>query len=166
MELILLTIILSASIYIIKKCSSSFDIAANFLTRNLAEGIKGPTINAIASSLPELLITSIFLFFFQDIQGFLAGYATIIGSSVFNIAVIPVVAYLFIYIKRGRETVFTINKLIVKQDTYFLLGSIVILSLGFYLGVGIILSSLLIMFYILYIIYVIKTRFKVNYIFI
>jgi len=40
------------SIHIIRKCSSSFDIASNYLTRGLGEGVKGPTINAIASSLP------------------------------------------------------------------------------------------------------------------
>ena len=45
------------SSYCIWKASSSFDIASSFLTRNIGEGIKGPTINAIASSLPELLIS-------------------------------------------------------------------------------------------------------------
>ena len=68
------------------KISSSFDLAANFLTRNWGEGLKGPTVNAIASSLPELLITFMFLFYFGNLEGFSAGYATIIGSSIFNIA--------------------------------------------------------------------------------
>ena len=50
-----------------RRCSSSFDIAANYLTRGFGEGVKGPTINAIASSLPELLISSLFLFYFKDV---------------------------------------------------------------------------------------------------
>ena len=49
------------STYLIWKASESFDIASSYLTRNLNEGIKGPTINAIASSLPELLISFFFL---------------------------------------------------------------------------------------------------------
>ena len=158
MDTIITLLILCISVYIMKKCSSSFDIAASFLTRNLGEGIKGPTINAIASSLPELLITSIFLFYFKDINGFLAGYATIVGSSVFNIAIIPVIAYLFVYILKGTKTRFIINKSIIKQDTFFLLGAILILSLGFYLNIGIYLSLLLMVFYVIYIIYIIKNR--------
>ena len=56
-------------------------ILRNYLTRGLGEGVKGPTINVVASSLPELLISSLFLFYYKDIEGFSAGYGTIIGSS-------------------------------------------------------------------------------------
>jgi len=141
-----------------RKCSSSFTTAADFLTRDLGEGIKGPTINAVASSLPELLISSLFLFYFKDIKGFSAGYGTIIGSSAFNITLIPVISFLYLYITKGKDKVFQINKLIVKQDAFFLLGSIAILSLGFLIGINFYLSLLLILFYILYIFFVIKTR--------
>tara|TARA_B100001059_G_C17298542_1_gene316289 strand:+ start:126 stop:299 length:174 start_codon:yes stop_codon:yes gene_type:complete len=55
------------------KVSSSFDLAANFLTKNMGEGIKGPTVNAVASSLPELLISFLFLFFYKDTGVFSAG---------------------------------------------------------------------------------------------
>ena len=89
------------STYLIWKASESFDIASSYLTRNLNEGIKGPTINAIASSLPELLISFFFLFYIGDLKGFSAGYATIIGSSIFNIAIIPTVSFLVIYYKNG-----------------------------------------------------------------
>ena len=99
-------VILIFSIFIMRKCASSFDIAANFLSLNLGEGVKGPTINAIASSLPELLISSLFLFYFKDIMGFAAGYGTIIGSSAFNIALIPVISFVYLYYTKGRDTVF------------------------------------------------------------
>ena len=92
-----------------RKCSSTFDVASSFLTRNLGEGIKGPTINAIASSFPELLISSMFLFYFKDVKGFSAGFATIIGSSAFNIAVIPVLSFLYVY-SYNKSKVFEINK--------------------------------------------------------
>ncbi|MBC8397444.1 MAG: hypothetical protein H8E16_10150 [Flavobacteriales bacterium] len=146
------------SIHIMRRCSSSFDIAANYLTRGLGEGVKGPTINAVASSLPELLISSLFLFYFKDITGFSAGYGTIIGSSAFNIALIPVISFAYLYYTKGRKKVFEINKQIVKQDALFLLGSISILSLGFFFGVNLYLALFLILFYFIYIFYVIKTR--------
>ena len=41
-------LILLVAIHVMRKCASSFDIAASYLTRGLGEGIKGPTINAIA----------------------------------------------------------------------------------------------------------------------
>ena len=146
------------SIYIMRQCSLSFDIAANYLTRGFGEGVKGPTINAVASSLPELLISSLFLFYYKDIEGFSAGYGTIIGSSAFNIALIPVISFVYLYFKKGRNIIFDINKSIVKQDAFFLLGSIIILSFGFFFGVNIFLALSLIFFYLVYIFYVIKTR--------
>ena len=69
-----------------------------------------------------------FLFYFKDIKGFSAGYGTIIGSSAFNIALIPVISFVYLYITKGKEKVFQINKSIVKQDALFLLGAITILS--------------------------------------
>lgn len=157
--MILLSILyLIISIHIIRKSSSSFDIAANFLTMNVGEGIKGPTINAIASSLPELLISSLFLFYFKDLEGFSAGYGTIIGSSAFNIALIPVIAFIFIRYSKAKSKVFEINKSIVKQDTFFLLCSIFILSAGFFFSANFLWASSLILFYLIYIYYVIKTR--------
>jgi len=141
-----------------RRCSLSFDIAANYLTRGLGDGVKGPTINAVASSLPELLISSLFLFYFKDIKGFSAGYGTIIGSSAFNIALIPVISFVYLYYRKGRNKVFEINKYIVKQDTLFLIGAIFILSFGFYFGINFYLAISLILFYIIYIFYVINTR--------
>ena len=105
-------------------------MAANYLTRNIGEGLKGPTVNAVASSLPELMISSLFLFFYKDINGFSAGFATIIGSSAFNIAIIPVIAYIFAF-KKNQIKAFKIDKKIVLQDGIFLLISIVLLGLGF-----------------------------------
>jgi len=151
------------SIHIMRRCSLSFDIAANYLTRGLGDGVKGPTINAVASSLPELLISSLFLFYFKDITGFAAGYGAIIGSSAFNIALIPVISFAYLYYTKGREKEFEINKQIVKQDALFLLGSIFILSLGFFFGMNLYLALFLILFYLIYIFYVIKTRVSKKY---
>lgn len=151
-------LVLIFSVIIMRRCSSSFDIAANYLTRGLGEGIKGPTINAIASSLPELLISSMFLFYFRNIEGFSAGFATIVGSSAFNIALIPIISFLYVSYINDTNKKFHINKLIVKQDTLFLLGSILILFLGFNFGINLFFAICLISFYLIYIYFVIKTR--------
>ncbi|MBL6658462.1 MAG: hypothetical protein ISP73_07690 [Flavobacteriales bacterium] len=146
------------STYLIWKVSSSFDIASSYLTRNFNEGIKGPTVNAIASSLPELLISFFFLFYIGDVQGFSAGYATIIGSSIFNIAIIPTVSFLIIYYQKGIE-LFPTDKKIIEQDGFFLIITELTLLVGLYLGdISIMLSIILILLYCLYIVFVFKKR--------
>ena len=102
----------SFSIYIIWVSSKNFDIAASYISRNLPDGIKGPTINAVASSFPELIISSLFLFYYSDVVGFSAGYATIVGSAAFNITVIPVIAS-WIYFKNNSSNNISINKTVI-----------------------------------------------------
>ena len=65
------------------------------------------------------MISSMFLFYFKDIEGFSGGFATIIGSSAFNIAIIPVVSFCSIYFI-DQKIKFKLNKVIIKQDTIFL----------------------------------------------
>lgn len=146
------------STYLIWKASDSFDIASSYLTRNLNEGIKGPTINAIASSLPELLISFFFLFYIGDLEGFSAGYATIIGSSIFNIAIIPAVSFLIIYYKKGI-LLFPTDKKIIEQDGFFLIVTEIALLAGLYFGgISIYLVTILIVLYCIYIFLVFKKR--------
>ena len=158
--MIISLIIIIICSYIIWKSSESFDIASSYLTRNLNEGIKGPTINAIASSLPELLISFIFLFYIGDLEGFSAGYATIIGSSIFNIAIIPTISFFVIYYKQGKPLIPT-DKDIIAQDGFFLIITEIILLIGLFLGgISIYLASTLIILYCIYILIVFKKRNK------
>ena len=158
--MIISLIIIIICSYIIWKSSESFDIASSYLTRNLNEGIKGPTINAIASSLPELLISFIFLFYIGDLEGFSAGYATIIGSSIFNIAIIPTISFFVIYYKQGKP-LFPSDKDIIAQDGFFLIITEIILLIGLFLGgISIYLASTLIILYCIYILIVFKKRNK------
>ena len=83
-----LAIIVVASIVIMYACDS-FDKASAYLGRNMKPGVKGATINAIASSLPELMTALFLLFLYHDQDGFSAGIATTAGSAVFNSVVIP-----------------------------------------------------------------------------
>lgn len=153
-------ITICVSTYLIWKASESFDIASSYLTRNLTEGIKGPTVNAIASSLPELLISFFFLFYIGDLEGFSAGYATIIGSSIFNIAIIPTISFLVIYYKKGTP-LFPTDKKIIEQDGFFLIITEVALFAGLYFGgISIYLAAILILLYCLYIFLVFLIRNK------
>ena len=146
------------SIYLIWLASKNFDYAASYISRNLPNGIKGPTINAVASSLPELLISSLFLFYYNDITGFSAGYATIIGSAAFNISVIPVLASWF-YFKTTKSTSLKINTVIISQDSFFNLISILFLGITFFIGTISMFSSLILMLiYLIYIYFVFKFR--------
>ena len=57
----------------------------------MSEGVRGGTINAISSSLPELLTTLIALFLLSDAEGFSVGIGTTAGSALFNGMIIPAV---------------------------------------------------------------------------
>ena len=81
---------LSLSItWIIAKACDYFEGAADFLGRNMPPGVKGATINAVGSSMPELLTTFALLFFLDHAGAFGAGIALTAGSAVFNSVFIP-----------------------------------------------------------------------------
>jgi len=128
----------------------SFEGAADYLGRNMKPGVKGATINAIGSSLPELFTTAIFLFgphFSEELfgkigQGFAAGIATCAGSAVFNAVIIPAFCIFFVFAKgvrtqtgfvRVREIVLN-RRVVFKDGLFFLLATsllIFFLSMSF-----------------------------------
>ena len=91
MDLLLVLLIVVACSMVIMFACNSFEDASDFLGRDMAPGIKGATINAIGSSLPELFTTFCLLFLYFDEGGLAAGIATCAGSAVFNAALIPFV---------------------------------------------------------------------------
>ena len=101
--------------WILAKACDGFEAAADYLGRNLGEGTKGATINAIGSSMPELLVTSIYLFAYMDTTGFAGGIGTTAGSAVFNAMVIPALVILFVLLK-NRSTKIVLSKAVVLRD--------------------------------------------------
>ncbi|GMR23506.1 MAG: sodium:calcium antiporter [Acidobacteriota bacterium] len=101
-----LALITFASV-VIMFASETFESASSYLGRNMAAGIKGATINAAGSSMPELLTTAVFLFVYEDLDGFSAGVATAAGSAVFNGLIIPALCIFVVVIwgtkKNGVE---------------------------------------------------------------
>ncbi|MEZ6128134.1 MAG: hypothetical protein R3C59_05605 [Planctomycetaceae bacterium] len=83
-----LLLILMCCLFIWRACDG-FELASEYVGRNLSEGVRGGTINAISSSLPELCTTLIALFVMSDTDGFSVGIGTTAGSALFNGMIIP-----------------------------------------------------------------------------
>ena len=88
---------LTLSAIVIMYAADAFEGASGYLGRDMPPGVRGATINAIGSSLPELLTTLVFLFgpillpdlYGSEAEGFSSGIATCAGSAVFNAVIIP-----------------------------------------------------------------------------
>lgn len=106
--------------YVIWKASDGFEAASNYLGRNMSDGVKGATINAVGSSLPELMTAMIALLWYHDRDGFGFGVAATAGSALFNTFIIPsfviLVVVLFTQVKK-----ISISKKVVLRDGLFLL---------------------------------------------
>ena len=101
-ELVISLGLVTLASVVIMYASDTFEKASSYLGRNMAAGIKGATINAAGSSMPELLTTAVFLFFYHDVDGFSAGVATAAGSAVFNGLIIPALC-IFVVTLWGTE---------------------------------------------------------------
>ena len=71
MGLLIPLIVIAFCGYIIWRAGDSFVEGSNYIGRNLSEGVKGATINAVASSMPELFIALFFFFTLKIILVFL-----------------------------------------------------------------------------------------------
>ncbi len=105
---------------IIWRASDGFAIASDFIGRNLSDGVRGATINAIGSSLPELFTSLFFLFYLKDVDGFSGGIGTTAGSAIFNSMIIPA-AVILVVIVLGITKVIRISKKVIRRDGYSLI---------------------------------------------
>lgn len=125
MEIAVSLILIFVSSIIIWRSTDGFELASDFLGRRLTKGIKGATINAVASSMPEFLSTIFFLFYLQDANGFSGGIGITGGSAVFNILVIPICIYFVLLFSQG------IKKIPVQRKTFLRDGLILLVMTGF-----------------------------------
>jgi len=116
------------SCFIIWRSAAGFEIASDYLGRKLSHGIKGATINAIASSMPEFLSSFFFLFYLKDVNGFSGGLGITAGSSIFNLLVIPVAVTLVILLKDPSKTI-ELTRKVLRRDGIVLIITILILVL-------------------------------------
>lgn len=125
--------VVACSAVIWRGCDS-FEQASNHLGRNMPPGVRGATINAVGSSLPELLTTMILLFVFIDEDGYSGGIATCAGSAVFNAVIIPalcILAVLFFGVvrkgKRIRISAIEVGRPTVLRDGFFFIVAEIVL---------------------------------------
>ncbi len=116
-----LILVIIASL-IIWRASDAFETASDYLGRNLSDGVKGATINAIASSMPELFTSFFFLFVLMDVDGFSGGIGTTAGSAIFNSLIIPSMAILVV-IYSGMAKKIKVSLKVLKRDGLTLIAT-------------------------------------------
>lgn len=124
-------IYITISCIIIWRSSHGFEIASDYLGRKLPPGIKGATLNAIASSMPEFLTTIFFLFYLRDADGFSGGLGVTSGSALFNLLIIPALVILILF-SSGKHKSFELNKkVLLREGSVLLLSQLIFVSFLF-----------------------------------
>lgn len=127
--LIPLVLIFFTCLLIWRACDG-FEIASEYIGRHLSEGVRGGTINAISSSLPELFTTLIALFVLSDQDGFAIGIGTTAGSALFNGMIIPALCILFVLgtvVKSRKVTSVKVSVKVIWRDGVTLIATQIVL---------------------------------------
>jgi len=129
-----LIVILFTCLFIWRACDG-FEVASEYIGRNLSEGVRGGTINAISSSLPELMTTLIALFVLSETEAFSVGIGTTAGSALFNGMIIPAACILAVIgtVVAGRHvTSVNVSEKVLLRDGLSLIACecVLILILG------------------------------------
>ena len=139
--------------YVIWATSESFERASSYLGRNMAPGVRGATINAIGSSMPELFTPIFFLSVAGNEEGFAGGFGTMVGSALFNLLIIPsAVLGTLLYTKQKEDVFYSLSArnslwrdaifllvgqglllILVRPTMYWWNGLLLMLFYGFYL---------------------------------
>lgn len=160
MGILIPLLLISLCCLVIWRAGDGFMTASEYVGRNLSEGVRGATINAIASSMPEVFTSLFFLFILQDASGFSGGIGTTAGSAIFNSMVIPAVSILAV-ISMGLTNKITVSQKAMRRDGIALiLAELIFLvlisgsTLDWYHGI------LLMLVYVVYIVYMFSTMTK------
>jgi cation:H+ antiporter len=111
---------------------------------NIPKSVKGATLDAIASSFPELMIALFSVILFKQFE---VGIGTIVGSAYFNLLIIPGVSLLL------TPKLIKISKDVIYRDFLFYIISVLILIIIVLITKtwGILIAIILIIPYIIYI---------------
>lgn len=120
MGLLIPILLIALCCIIIWRAGDGFETASLYLGRKLSEGVRGATINAIGSSMPEVVTTFFFLFYLEDVDGFSGGIGTTAGSSLFNGMIIPATVILVV-IFMGVTKNIQVSKRVLRRDGFSLL---------------------------------------------
>ncbi len=153
MGIIIPLILITISCLVIWRAGDGFMTASEYIGRNLSDGVRGATINAIASSMPEVFTSLFFLFILKDADGFSGGIGTTAGSAIFNSMVIPAVAVLGVIGMGLTKTVKVSKKVMLRDGISLLIAEMIFIvlisgsTLYWYHGM------LLMLVYVVYIVY-------------
>lgn len=112
---------------IIWKASDGFEASSEYLGRNLSDGVRGATINAIASSMPELFTTIFFLLYLKDTDGFSGGIGTTAGSAIFNGMIIPAVVILVVVLTGITKNINVSKKVILRDGLSLIIAEFILI---------------------------------------
>jgi cation:H+ antiporter len=147
---------------VIWKASDGFETSSEYLGRNLSEGVRGATINAIASSMPELFTTIFFLIFLKDTDGFSGGIGTTAGSAIFNGMIIPAVVILAVLYSKVTTKIEVSKKVILRDGVSLIIAETILILLisgnTLYWWHGLVLMAT----YVVYITYMLSSMKKVE----
>lgn len=118
-----LTIMVICSVIIAMACNV-FEASTDYIGRNLNDGVKGATLNAIGSSMPEFLTTVFFLAFAikTDLgRDFAASVGGDTGSAIFNSIIIPMLVIWVVLATVAGVKGITIAKKVILRDGAFLI---------------------------------------------
>lgn len=117
--------------YVIAKACDVFEAATDCLGSNMSEGVKGATLNAIGSSMPELLTTVFFLILaVKENLGrdFAASIGGDTGSAIFNSIIIPMLV-IWVVLAMGITGVKVSKKVILRDGLFLIIAEILLLVL-------------------------------------
>lgn len=146
------------SCFLIYHFSTQFEKASLYLGRFMSAGVRGATLNAVSSSLPELFTAFLSLFLFADKEGFAFGVGTAAGSAVFNIAVIPCLA-IFAFLIRHRRSLKADKRVMIRDGVFLLFAEFFFL---YCLWQGMLTPALMGLLVALYVLYTITLYFASN----
>ena len=160
MGIIIPLLLITFCCVIIWRAGDGFMAASEYIGRNLSEGVRGATINAIASSMPEVFTSLFFLFILKDAIGFSGGIGTTAGSAIFNGMVIPAVAVLAVIGMKLTKKVHVSRKVLLRDGIALIIAELIFLilisgsTLYWYHGL------ILMLVYVVYIVYMFGTMKK------
>ncbi len=129
MGLIIPIILVSICSLVIWRAVDGFSTASEYLGRNLSDGVRGATINAIASSMPELFTSLFFLFYLADVDGFSGGIGTTAGSAIFNGQIIPALVILVVVFSGVAKNINVSQKVLWRDGLSLIVAEFVLIML-------------------------------------
>ena len=134
MELLIGLVLIIICCLIIWRASDGFEAASEYLGRNLSDGVRGATINAIGSSMPELFTTFFFFYYYMVVlgdpikanDGFSGGIGTTAGSAIFNGMIIPAIV-IFAVIGYGLAKRVDVSRKVIIRDGLSLIAAEIVL---------------------------------------